>query len=194
MLRALIDGEVIARNANPGVEVQGQYAGGTAVELFTIGELDPVWVLADVFETDLAQIKIGAHVSARVVAYPKLIFEGTVDWVSGSLDAQTRTARVRCRIRNPQRELKPEMYATVSVATASRPRQLAVPKSALIKIGDRRVVFVSLGKAPDGRTRYERRPVAVDEDEGGDYVPVTHGLTAGEEIVVAGADELAGML
>ncbi len=58
-LRAPIEGEVIARNVNPGAEVQGQYSGGTAVELFTVGELDAVWVFADVFEMDLARVKRG---------------------------------------------------------------------------------------------------------------------------------------
>src|SRR5262249_41039589 len=69
-LKALIDGEVIARNVNPGQEVLGQYSGGTALELFTIGELDRVWVLADVFEMDLAKIKVNAPVTVKVVAYP----------------------------------------------------------------------------------------------------------------------------
>src|SRR5262249_10954449 len=58
-LRAPIDGEVISRSVNPGAEVQGQYSGGTAVELFTIGELDSVWVLADVFEMDLGRVAKG---------------------------------------------------------------------------------------------------------------------------------------
>ena len=70
VLRAPIEGEVIARNVNPGAEVQGQYSGGTAAELYTVGELDRVWVIADVFEMDLARLKKGANVTIRVVAYP----------------------------------------------------------------------------------------------------------------------------
>ncbi len=114
-LRAPIDGEVIARNMNPGAEVQGQYSGGAAVELFTIGELDSVWVLADVFEMDLGRVRKGAPVTLKVVAYPDRVFSGTVDYISDSLDPVARTARVRCSVANPTRELKPEMYATVSI-------------------------------------------------------------------------------
>ena len=61
---------------NPGAEVQGQYSGGAAVELFTIGELDSVWALADVFEMDLGRVRKGAPVTLKVVAYPDRVFSG----------------------------------------------------------------------------------------------------------------------
>ena len=192
-LRALIDGEVIARNVTPGMEVVGQYSQGNAVELFTVGELDRVWVLADVFEMDLGRIKVGARATVRVVTYPNRIFEGVVDYVSGQLDPNTRTAKVRCAIANPDRDLKPEMYATVSISVAER-KALAIPRSAMLRLGDQTVVFVEMGTAPNGLIRFERRPVAVDEDEGGDYLPVTHGLERGEKIVTSGAILLAGMI
>ncbi len=191
-LTAQIDGEVISRNANIGVEVQGTYGGGQAVELFTIGEIDKVWVLADVFEMDLALVKKGARVTTKVVAYPR-VFEGHVDWVSGSLDPNSRTAKVRCAIDNPQRELKPEMYATVSISVAER-KALAIPRNALLRLGEQTVVFVEKGKTPDGLLRFERRPVAVDEAEGGDYLPVTHGLEPGDRIVTSGGILLLGLI
>ncbi len=192
-LRAHIDGEVISRNVSPGMEVQGQYSQGSAVELFTIGELDHVWVVADVYEMDLGRIKKGARATVRVVSYPNRIFEGVVDYVSGTLDPATRTAKVRCTIANTDRALKPEMYATVSVSVAER-KALAIPRSAMLRLGDQTVVFVQTGTAPNGLIRFERRPVAVDEDEGGDYLPVTHGLERGEKIVTSGAILLAGMI
>jgi len=192
-LRAHIDGEVVARNVSPGMEVQGQYSQGNAVELFTIGSLDHIWVVADVFEMDLGRIKKGARVTVRVVTYPNRIFEGTVDYVSFQLDPTTRTAKMRCTIANPDRDLKPEMYATVSVSVAER-KALAIPRSAMLRLGDQTVVFVQTGTAPNGLIRFERRPVAVDEDEGGDYLPVTHGLERGEKIVTSGAILLAGMI
>jgi cobalt-zinc-cadmium efflux system membrane fusion protein len=192
-LRALIDGDVVSRNVNPGVEVQGQYSGGNAVELFTIGELDTVWAMADVFEVDLARVKQGARVTVRVVAYPSQAFEGVVDWVSGTLDPTSRTAKVRCRIKNPLHELKPEMYAMVSISVAER-RALAIPRDAILRLADQSIVFVEAGKTPAGLLRFERRPVAVDEEDGGDYFPLTHGLKAGERIVTSGAILLSGML
>lgn len=191
VLRSLIDGEVVARNVNPGMEVQGQYSGGGAVELFTIGDVNPVWVLADAFEMDLARVRRGEHVKVKVVAYPERTFEGTVDWVSGSLDPATRTAKVRCTIDNADRALKPEMFATISISVEGQ-KKLAVPRTAILHLGDHTVAFVPAGQTPDGKLRFERRPVTVDEEEPGDFVPVTRGLEKGERVVTAGSILLSG--
>jgi cobalt-zinc-cadmium efflux system membrane fusion protein len=189
-----IDGEVVARAVTPGMEVVGQYSQGNALELFTIGELDRVWVVSDVFEVDVGRIQKGARVTVRVVSYPDRVFEGVVDWVSGQLDPSTRTAKVRCTIDNPDRALKPEMYATAAISVAEQ-RALALPRSALVRLGDQTMVFVQAADpAPDGRVRFMRRPVAVEEDEGGDYLPVTHGLERGEKVVISGAAQLAALM
>jgi cobalt-zinc-cadmium efflux system membrane fusion protein len=192
-LRSQIEGEVIVRNVNLGVEVQGTYGGGTAVELFTIGELDRVWVYADVFEMDLGAVKTSAPVTVSVVAYPQKIFEGRVEWVSGSLDPTSRTARVRLSVDNRERLLKPEMYATVKISVDQR-KALAIPRTAVLRMGEQTVVFVQVGTTPTGLLKFERRPVAVDEEEGGDYLPVTHGLQEGEKIATSGGILLLGML
>jgi membrane fusion protein, heavy metal efflux system len=192
-LRAPIAGEVVARNVNPGAEVQGQYTGGSVIELFTIGELDTVWVMADVFEMDVGRVKQGTECIVKVVAYPNRTFKGIADWVSDTLDPTTRTAKVRCKLDNPDRDLKPEMYATASLA-ADRRRELALPRSALLHLGDQTMIFIEVGKAPDGRMRFERRPVSVSEELGGDYLPVVRGVSAGERVVTVGAVLLSGML
>src|SRR5580698_9360211 len=80
-----VDGEVLARNIGPGVEVQGQYSGGTAQELFTIGDLDQVWVLGDIYEADLERVRVGSTATVTVLDADKP-FTGRVDWVSGMLD------------------------------------------------------------------------------------------------------------
>ncbi len=192
-LRAPIDGEVIARNLNPGAEVQGQYSGGGAVELFTIGELDVVWVFADVFEIDLARVKRGAPVGVKVVTYPDQVFSGTVDWIADALDPVARTARVRCSIPNPDRLLKPEMYATVTISVAG-PAVAALPRSAVLRLGDETVVFVETGAAPDGRLKFARRVVVISDDEGSEWVPIIDGVRPGDRIVTAGGILLTGML
>ncbi|HXT97018.1 MAG TPA: efflux RND transporter periplasmic adaptor subunit [Polyangia bacterium] len=193
VLRAPIEGEVIARSVNPGAEVQGQYSGGAAQELFTVGELDRVWVLAEVFEMDLARVKKGAKVTTRVVAYPNEVFTGVVDWISDLLDPTARTARVRCEVENPRRELKPEMYATVTIAVPGV-QALAVPLTAILRLADQTIVFVEQGSAPDGRRRFVRRVVAAGDDEGTSMVPVAQGLQSGERVVTSGAILLSGML
>ena len=191
VLRSPIDGQVVARAVSPGIEVQGQYSGGTAPELYTIGNLDSVWVLADVFEVDLPRVRIGAPITVSVISYPERIFNGTVDWVSGTLDPATRTAKVRCTIGNGEHLLRPEMFASVAIATDAK-RKLAIPRSAVVRIGDQMVAFVDKGSTANGLRRFERRIVAVDETEAGAYVPVVRGLAPGESVVSSGAIMLSG--
>jgi len=189
-----IDGEVIARQLNPGIEVQGQYDSGNAgVELFTVGELDKVWVVADVYEMDIARVKIGAKANVNVVAYPGKTFVGTVDWVSGALDPTSRTAKIRCSLDNPDRLLKPEMYATVTISV-DETKALALPKGAVLRLGEQTVVFVETGTTPEGKLKFERAPVQVDEGEGGEWLLVEHGLDKGMKVVTQGAILLAGMI
>jgi len=192
-VRAEIAGEVLMRAVNPGVEVQGQYGGGNTVEMFTIGDIDRVWVLADVFEMDLARVRVGSPVAVHVVAYPNRVFSGTVDWVAGMMDPTTRTAKVRCTLENPDHALKPEMYATVAITVDER-RVVAIPRSAFLRLGDQTVVYVEKGQTPDGQRRYQRVPVTVaDEGEGSNWLAVTGGVEKGTRIVTSGAILLAGM-
>jgi cobalt-zinc-cadmium efflux system membrane fusion protein len=194
MVTAPLDGEVLVRNLSNGTEVQGQYnAGSTPQELFTIGELDEVWVIADLYELDLARVTVGSKSTVKVVAYPDKLFEGQVDWVSGMLDPAMRTAKVRCTFANPDRLLKPEMYATVAISVEVR-KELAVPKGTVLRLGDKTIVFVERGTTADGRVRFERLPVTVDEGEGSHWLPVSKGLEAGMKIVTSGSVLLSGML
>jgi len=180
-----IDGEVLMRNINPGIEVQGQYSGGATQELFTIGELDRVWVLADLYEMDLARVHVGTPAVVSVVAYKDQSFRGQVDWVSGMLDPSTRTAKVRCTFDNPGRLLRPEMYATVQISVDQK-KALAIPRNALLRLGEYKVVFIQVGKEP-GKVRFQRVPVEVDEGESSQWLEVKHGLEPGQSIVVNGA-------
>jgi cobalt-zinc-cadmium efflux system membrane fusion protein len=191
-LPAPVDGEVLLRNINPGVEVQGQYSGGASVELFTIGEVDKVWVLGDLYEMDFARVHVGTPASVSVVAYPGKTFEGTVDWVSGSLDPNTRTAKVRCTFNNPDKLLRPQMYATVQISV-DREKTLAIPRNALLRLGEEKVVFVELGEG-EGRVRFQRISVDVDEGEASPWLVVRKGLQSGQKVVVNGAILLSSKL
>ncbi|MDP9033443.1 MAG: efflux RND transporter periplasmic adaptor subunit [Myxococcota bacterium] len=184
-LSSPIDGEVLLRNISPGIEVQGQYSGGTAPELFTVGEIDRVWVLADLYEMDIARVQVGTPATVTVVAYKDKSFTGRVDWVSGMLDPTTRTAKVRCTFDNPERLLRPEMYATVQISVDKK-KALAIPRAALLRLGEYKVVFVQAGEAR-GRVKFARVPVDVDEGESSPWLEVKHGLEAGQKIVVSGA-------
>ena len=184
-LTSPIDGEVLLRNINPGIEVQGQYSGGATQELFTIGEIDKVWVLADLYEMDISRVHVGTPADVTVVAYKDKIFKGQVDWVSGMLDPATRTAKVRCTFDNPDKLLRPEMYATVQISVDQK-KALAIPRNALLRLGEYKVVFIEVGNDP-GRVRFQRMPVDVDEGESSQWLEVKHGLEPGQKIVVNGA-------
>jgi multidrug efflux pump subunit AcrA (membrane-fusion protein) len=164
--------------------VQGLYGGGTPVELFTVGVIDRVWILSDVYENDVQRVKVGSKVKVTCVAYRDKSFDGQVEWVSGVLDPSTRTAKVRVTLSNAERLLKPEMYATAYISVSGR-KAVVVPRTALLRLGDSDVVFVDLGKAADGRERFERTPVVVD-DVPGEWVAVTHGLDVGTKVVTSG--------
>jgi membrane fusion protein, heavy metal efflux system len=193
-----IEGEVLLWNISPGMEVEGQYSGGAlapatgslvttpnAGELYTIGELDQVWVLGDIYEIDLARVHTGEKATITTVAYPDRVFTGTVDWVSGSLDPNTRTAKVRCTFDNPDGILRPMMYANVSIAVDQR-KAVAIPRTAVVRMGEYAVVFVDDGMV-DGKEHFERLPVILSESKVGTYVAVKHGVDAGQKVVVNGA-------
>jgi membrane fusion protein, heavy metal efflux system len=181
-LQSPIDGEVMARAINPGLDVQGQYSGGTTQELYTIGSEGDLWVLADVYEQDLPRVKVGAPVQVTTVAYPDQVFSGKVDWISGTLDPVMRTVTVRCTLENPGGLLKSQMYATVAIQTEGK-RTLAIPRDAVLHFGDKQMV---IGVDPVAN-RYVREPVILDEDQVGNWVPVLHGLQPGDQIVTSGA-------
>ncbi len=184
-LTAPLEGDVLMRNISPGVEVQGQYGGGSAIELFTVGDLSRVWVMADLYEIDLDRVHIGSPVSVTVISQSKETFHGKVDWVSGMLDPLTRTARVRCTLDNEAGLLKPEMNATSTISVDPR-KTLAVPRDAVLRLGEYRAVFVESGESP-GYVHFVRVPVEVDEGGSSAWLEVKEGLERGQMIVTSGA-------
>ena len=202
-LPSQIDGRLVARMVSPGMEVQGQFSGGTALEMFTVGSIDSVWLFADVAESDLPLVEKGAPVTVRVLAYPGKPFSGHVEWVSATLDPVLRTARIRCSLPNPDALLKPEMFATVVI---ERPAvsKLAVPHPAIVRISGQSFVYVLAGERPDGRKVFKRRHVEIPvhdsaaqrrgrprtemslalDGKGPDLVPIVAGLSEGEKVLV----------
>jgi RND family efflux transporter MFP subunit len=194
VLTSPIDGEIVARNLNLGMEVQGQYSGAqSAVELFTIGDTSRLWVLAEAYEVDLPRVREGDPVEIQVGAAPGRTFRGTIDWVSDVLDPQLRTAKVRCAIDNRERVLRPEMYEAVTVRVPGR-KVIAVPRPAVLRVGDDRIVFVRKGPTADGRIAFERRAVSADEGRADGKVAVWSGLRAGDPVVVDGAILVLGAM
>ena len=168
-----IDGVVLEKAALDGLH----FASGDT--LYRIADLSTVWLLADVFEQDLALVQPGEEAKLSLTAYPDKAFAGKVTFVYPTIAETTRTAKVRIEIPNPDALLKPGMYANVEIAApvGSAP-VLAVQDSAVLDSGTRRIVLVERGAG-----RYEPRPVTIGRQADG-YVEIRDGLKAGEKVVV----------
>jgi Cu(I)/Ag(I) efflux system membrane fusion protein len=172
-LGAPIDGVVLDKTAVEGMH----FASGDV--LYRIADLSTVWLLADVFEQDLAAVRPGEETKISLAAYPEKAFEGKVTFVYPTVAPMTRTAKVRIEIPNPDDLLKPDMYANVEIAApVVAVPVVAVPDSAVLDSGTRRVVLVDRGEG-----RYEPRPVTVGRRADG-YAEIRDGLKANERVVV----------
>ena len=174
-VRAPFAGRVIMRNITRGEVVE------TSRNCFTIADLSDVWVVASVPEKDVRFIRPKDEVHVMVPAYPHGLFSGTVTYVSDVLDPSTRTMRVRVTVRNPDRTLKPEMFAMVRVFGSPQPEALPVPLTAVQQDGTGKLLFVR-----QSDNRFESRRVVLGDELDGKIL-VLEGLHEGEDVVVKGA-------
>ncbi len=147
--------------------------------LYQVTELGSVWVIADVFEQDIGSLKPGSRATVRINAYPEKAFSGTVTYVYPTLKAETRTIPVRLELANPGHLLKPAMFAQVELPAGDARPVLAVPDSAVIDSGTRRIVLVQVREG-----RFEPREVKVGA-RSDTHVQVLEGVREGEQVVVA---------
>ncbi len=148
--------------------------------LYKIAGVSPIWVIAEVFEQDLAQVAVGQAATITVKAYPGRSFRGRVAFIYPTVGSETRTGKVRIEIPNPDSELKADMYASVELDTrAAAAKVLAVPDSAVIDNGVRQVVLVDRGEG-----RFEPRPVQIGARADG-FTEIRDGVKDGEKVVVS---------
>jgi Cu(I)/Ag(I) efflux system membrane fusion protein len=145
--------------------------------LFRIADLSRVWLIGEVFEQDLALVRVGARGTLKVSAFPDKTFPGEVTFIYPMLNAEMRTARVRIELANPQGQLKPGMYGTVHIDAGPKREVLVVPDSAVIDSGTRQVALVALGEG-----RFEPRDVRLGS-RGEGFVEVLSGVKEGEAVV-----------
>jgi RND family efflux transporter MFP subunit len=148
--------------------------------LYQIADLSSVWILAEVFEQDLAQIKVGQSASVKINAYPERQFTAKVAYIYPTLNAQTRSVPVRLELANADGLLKPAMYANVEfTAGGTAGKVLTVPSSAVIHSGTRQIVLIELGEG-----RFAPRAVKLGR-QGEQYVELLEGVQEGESVVVS---------
>ena len=174
-LRAPFDGRVIMRNITSGEVVEAQQ------KLFTVADLSDVWVVGNVPEKDVQFIRKDQKVDVIVSAYPHAIVPGTITYIGDVLDPATRTMRLRVTVLNPDRLLKPEMFATVRVYAVPTPDALTVPLAAVQNGPTGKMVFVQRGT-----NDFEVRTVKVGSEQG-EVVTVLEGVSAGEQVVTKGS-------
>jgi cobalt-zinc-cadmium efflux system membrane fusion protein len=179
VIRAPLDGEVVEKHATVG-EVAGPEA-----SLLVVGELNRVWLLLDLYETDLPRVRAGLRARVLADAYPDHPFDARVGLISSVVDTVSRTVKVRVEIPNPAHLLKPGMFARAGLALDARRGALGMPHDAVQPLEGRDVVFV-----PAGGSRFRAQTVRVGPPREGGWVEILEGLEAGETIVVSGAFSL----
>lgn len=173
---APISGEVVERLVSPGQVVQ---AGQT--QAFTISDLSTVWVLANVYQADLAYVHSGEDVSVQTDAYPGS-FHGRISYVSPALDPNTRTLQARIVVDNPGEKLKRDMYCTVTVTAGKVANALAVPNSSVLRDENNQpYVYVAVDA-----NQFGRRDVQTGSGEDG-VTQILKGISPGDKVVGDGS-------
>jgi cobalt-zinc-cadmium efflux system membrane fusion protein len=173
-----VAGTVTSRAVNPGEIAEANK------ELMKVTDLSSVWVVGQVYEKDLARVRVGSGATINSDAYPGRVFRGKVTYVDPALDQATRTGQVRVEIPNPRQMLKIGMYVNIAFATAGGAESTVpiVPNAAVQNINNQQVVFLATGDP----NIFIMRPVRLGPESNG-YLPVQEGLHVGDRVVTNGS-------
>ena len=170
-MRAPISGTVVDNKVQRGAAVN------PGDVLFSLGTLNDVWITGDIYEDDLARVRVGQQLSAVTTAFPDEVFKGVIARISPNIDPTTHTLQIRCEVRNPGGRLKPQMLAKVTIVT--RPGQaLVIPQDALVFDIDNYYAFVEVSPG-----MFEHRKVSIASWSRVGYARVVSGLKAGDRVV-----------
>ena len=175
-LLAPIGGEIVERLVSPGQVLQ---AGTT--QAFTISDMSTVWVLANIYQSDLAYVKDGDAATITTDSYPDK-FSGKISFISPALDPTTRTLQARIVVDNPGGKLKKDMYCVAQVTAGTIPNAITVPTAAVLR-DDENQPFVYVASATN---QFSRRSVDVGQTENG-QIQILKGLSPGDKVVGDGS-------
>ena len=176
-ISAPLAGIVTERRANVGMNVD------PAAPLFTIVDLSTVWIVANLYEKDFAQVRVGSTATIVTAAYPGLRLSGRVSYIDPQVSPETRTAKVRVEVSNPRHELRLGMLAEAQIDGPEHTSVATIPRAAVQHVADRSVVYVSKSTSPG---QFIEREVRLGQASG-DRVEVRSGLAAGEQVVTDGS-------
>jgi len=181
-MKSPLTGTVVERTVTPGQSVGGD----PSQVLFTVADLDSLQVVADVYERDIALVKVGQVATVTVEAYPGINFPATVAIVGDVVDPNTRTIKVRAWANNESHKLKPEMFARLNLQVGDATPFMAIPKEAVLEIDGKEFVYVE-----EAQGRFVKREVKIGTASG-DHLRILEGLQPGERIVTKGAVLIKG--
>lgn len=175
-LLAPIGGEIVERDVSPGQLLQ---AGAT--QAFIISDMGSVWVLANIYQSDLSAVHVGDQVAVQTDSYPDK-FQGKISFISPALDPTTRTLQARIVVENPGEKLKNNMYVTATVNAGAEMNAIAVPDSSVLR-DDENQPFVYVASSSN---QFGRRPVEIGQSEAG-KTQILKGLSPGDKVVGDGS-------
>jgi cobalt-zinc-cadmium efflux system membrane fusion protein len=180
-----ITGRITDRNAAPGLYVQP----GNAPAPYSVAEVDTMWMLANVPETDSPAFRLGQAVKVKVAAHPDRVYDGKITTIGSMVDPNTRRVLLRSEVADPQHELRSGMFANFVIRTGDPVRSTAVPLSGVVREGDGTMtVWVTAD-----RRRFTKRTVRIGQPRDG-YRQILEGLQVGELAATEGALFLSNML
>jgi membrane fusion protein, heavy metal efflux system len=172
-IKSPVSGVIVQKNIALNMELRTE----DISPVFIVGDLDDVWVMANIYESDITKIKEGYATEITTIPYPDKIFRGKIDKIFSLMDAESKVVKARVTLKNPNFELKPEMFANVKVNYNEPVKKLTVPSNALIF--DKSRYFVMIYIADDN---IETREVTVYKDNG-KIAYIESGLKAGEKVM-----------
>ena len=174
-VRSPINGVIIEQNVTTGASAKSPDA---TPNLFTIADLSKIWLLCDVYENNLSQVKEGDFAEIRMNAYPEKQLQGKVSNIFGLLDPRTRSVKVRIELDNADGLLKPGMFATATFISQSKTPKVTIPATAIFRLHDKDWVFLPLGG-----NRFIRIEVKAGEMNADGSQQIDSGIQANEQVI-----------
>jgi cobalt-zinc-cadmium efflux system membrane fusion protein len=172
-ITAPISGFVVSKNINKNEQLRSDKSD----VIFSIAQIDEVWTLANVNESDISKVAVGYDASVKTISYPDKLFKGKIDKIFNAIDPDTKAMKVLVRIPNPDLALKPEMNAMITISYSENKKMIAIPSSAVIFDKSKNWVMVF-----KDRGHIETRLVEV-YNQLGDVTYISAGLVEGEKVI-----------